>query len=91
MSLLDRIYEHLKTKKKYNTLEIKYESLKQDLEDKIYENNQLKRQMILQQNVWETRVIELEKKLGKRGNKSVQKSTNTSARVSRKTQDNNNA
>lgn len=91
MSLLDRIYEHLKTKKKYNTLEIKYESLKQDLEDKIYENNQLKRQMTLQQNVWETRVIELEKKLGKRGNKRVQKSTNTSARVSRKTQDNNNA
>ena len=89
MSLLDRIYEHLKTKKKYNTLEIKYESLKQDLEDKIYENNQLKRQMVLQQNVWETRVIELEKKLGKRGNKRVSKSTNASSKLSGTKQDNN--
>lgn len=89
MSLLDRIYEHLKTKKKYNTLEIKYESLKQDLEDKIYENNQLKRQMVLQQNVWETRVIELEKKLGKRGNKRVSKSTKSNTKLSGKEQDNN--
>lgn len=89
MSLLDKIYEHLKTKKKYNTLEIKYESLKQDLEDKIYENNQLKRQMVLQQNVWETRVIELEKKLGKGGNKRVSKSTNANTKLSGKEQDNN--
>lgn len=89
MSLLDKIYEHLKTKKKYNTLEIKYRSAREELEDKIYENNQLKRQLILQQNVWETRVIELEKKLGKRGNKRVSKSTKSNIKVSRKEQDNN--
>lgn len=88
MSLLDRIYEHLKTKKKYNTLEIKYESLKQDLEDKIYECNQLRRQLQIKDNTWETRVIELEKKLGK-GGKRVSKSKSTSPRVSRETQDNN--
>ena len=88
MSLLDKIYEHLKTKKKYNTLEIKYESVKADLEDKIYENNQLKRQLLLQQNVWETRVIELEKKISKRSGKSVSNTNNASSRVSRKKQDN---
>ncbi len=88
MSLIDKIYEHLKTKKKYNTLEIKYESVKADLEDKIYENNQLKRQLLLQQNVWETRVIELEKKISKRSGKSVSNTNNASSRVSRKKQDN---
>ena len=89
MSLIDRLYEHLKTKKKYNTLEIKYESVKADLEDKIYENNQLKRQLLLQQNVWETRVIELEKKISKRSGKSVSNAKSKSVRVSRKEQDNN--
>lgn len=89
MSLIDRLYEHLKTKKKYNTLEIKYESVKADLEDKIYENNQLKRQLLLQQNVWETRVIELEKKISKRSGKSVSNTKSKSVRVSRKEQDNN--
>ncbi len=89
MSLLDKIYEHLKTKKKYNTLQVKYESLKADLEDKIYENNQLKRQLLLQQNVWETRVIELEKKISKRSGKSVSNTKSKSVRVSRKEQDNN--
>lgn len=84
MSLIDKIYEHLKTRKKYNTLEIKYQSLKQELEDKIYEYNQLKRQMVLQQNVWETRVIELEQKLGKRGNKNVRNTNIESLKVSRK-------
>ena len=88
MSLIDRLYEHLKTKKKYNTLEIKYESVKADLEDKIYENNQLKRQLLLQQNVWETRVIELEKKISKRSGKSVSNTNNASTKVSRKKQDN---
>lgn len=89
MSLLSRINEHLKTRKKYNTLEIKYETLKQDLENKIYEYNQLKRQMIIQQNVWETRIIELETKLSKRGGKSVSNTKSKSVRASRKKQDNN--
>ena len=82
--MIDKIYEHLKTRKKYNTLEIKYQSLKQELEDKIYEYNQLKRQMVLQQNVWETRVIELEQKLSKRGNKNVRNTNVESLKVSRK-------
>lgn len=66
MSLLDKIYEHLKTKKKYNKLEIKYLDKQQELEDKIYENKQLKRQLQIQDNVWSSRVIDLEKRLSKK-------------------------
>lgn len=66
MSIRKSIYEHLITKKKYNTLEMNFELLKADLEDKIYENKQLRRQLQLKDNVWETRVIELEKKLSKK-------------------------
>lgn len=87
--MLKHIYEHLKTRKKYNTLMVKYESLKEELEQKITEYNQLKRQMLIQQNVWETRVIELEQKLSKRGNKNVRNTNITGTKVSRKKQDNN--
>ena len=87
--MLKHIYEHLKTRKKYNTLMVKYESLKEELEQKITEYNQLKRQMLIQQNVWETRVIELEQKLSKRGNKNVPKSMPKNTKISRRKQDNN--
>lgn len=37
--MLKHIYEHLKTRKKYNTLLIKYEAKKDELEQKIIELN----------------------------------------------------
>lgn len=89
MSLITKIYEHLKTKRKYNTLQVKYETLKAELEDKITEYNQLKRQYILEKNTWETKFVELTKKNIKGVKKDVSKSTTTNTRVSRKKQDNN--
>ncbi len=37
--MLKHIYEHLRTRKKYNTLLLKYEVKKEELEQKIYELN----------------------------------------------------
>lgn len=87
--MMKHIYEHLKTRKKYNTLQNKYETLKEDYEAKVTEYNELKRQMVIQKNVWETRVIELEKKLSKRSGKGVSKSKSKNITISRKKQDNN--
>ena len=84
MSLIDKIYEHLKTKKKYNTLQVKYESVKEDLENKITEYNILKRQYLLEKNTWEQEFINLTKKKIK----GIKKDASTTARVSRKKQDN---
>lgn len=84
MSLITKIYEHLKTKRKYNTLQVKYETLKAELEDKITEYNQLKRQYILEKNTWETKFIELTKKNMKGVAKNVRNTNIESLKVSRK-------
>ena len=89
MSLLDKIYEHLKTKKKYNTLQVKYESVKEDLENKITEYNILKRQYLLEKNTWEQEFINLTKKKIKGVKKDVSNTKSKSVRVSRKEQENN--
>ena len=89
MSLLNKIYEHLKTKKKYNTLQVKYESVKEDLENKITEYNILKRQYLLEKNTWEQEFINLTKKKIKGVKKNVSNTKSKSVRVSRKEQDNN--
>lgn len=84
MSLITKIYEHLKTKRKYNTLQVKYETLKAELEDKITEYNQLKRQYILEKNTWETKFIELTKKNMKGVAKNVRNTNLEGTKVSRK-------
>lgn len=84
MSLITKIYEHLKTKRKYNTLQVKYETLKAELEDKITEYNQLKRQYILEKNTWETKFIELTKKNLKGVAKNVRNTNLEGTKVSRK-------
>lgn len=89
MSLLNKIYEHLKTKKKYNTLQVKYESVKEDLENKITEYNILKRQYLLEKNTWEQEFINLTKKKIKGVKKDVSNTKSKSVRVSRKEQNNN--
>lgn len=89
MSLLNKVYEHLKTKKKYNTLQVKYESVKEDLENKITEYNILKRQYLLEKNTWEQEFINLTKKKIKGVKKNVSNTKSKSVRVSRKEQDNN--
>lgn len=55
----DKIYEHLKTRKKYNTLELKYDVKCEELERKILELNTEHRVRIKQQELFNERLQEL--------------------------------
>lgn len=57
--MTDKIYEHLKTRKKYNTLELKYDVKCEELERKILELNTEKRVRIKQQEIFNERLTEL--------------------------------
>lgn len=92
MSFLKSIYEHLKTRKKYNTLKIKYEVLQEDYDKKVVEYEQLKNQYKTIKDVWtkkleeqEEKIIELKKKGVK---KNVSKSNNVGLGVSKEEQNN---
>lgn len=52
----EKIYEHLKTKKKYNTLELKYNVKCEELEHKILELNTEKKLRIKQQDIFNDRL-----------------------------------
>ena len=54
--LKEKIYEHLKTKKKYNTLELKYNVKCEELEHKILELNTEKKLRIKQQDIFNDRL-----------------------------------
>lgn len=83
--MLDRIYEHLKTRKKYNTLELKYDVKCEELEKKIFELNVERRTKLKQQDLYDTKlkelteenldlkqkITELKKEIKKNGTKSV--------------------
>lgn len=83
--MLDKIYEHLKTRKKYNTLELKYDIKCEELEKKIFELNVERRTKLKQQDMYDTKlkelteenldlkqkITELKKELKKRGTKGV--------------------
>ena len=53
------IYEHLVTKKKYNTLELKYEVKCDELDHKVLELNTEKRQKQKQQELYDKKIKEL--------------------------------
>ena len=55
----EKIYEHLKTRKKYNTLELKYDVKCEELEHKVLELNTEKRVRIKQQDLFNERIQEL--------------------------------
>ena len=59
MSIEKAIYEHLKTKKKYNTLELKYEVKCDELDHKVLELNTEKRLRIKQQELYDNKIKEL--------------------------------
>lgn len=70
MSLLSKIYEHLITKGKYNTLKVNYNVIKKEYDDKIIENDQLRNQYKVIKGVWENtlkkqeeEIVELKKKI----------------------------
>lgn len=62
--MLRHIYEHLKTRKKYNTLMIKYEAKKDELEQKIIELNVQKRINKTEREKFEKTIEELIQKNG---------------------------
>lgn len=55
----EKLYEHLKTRKKYNTLELKYDVKCEELERKILELNTEKRVRVKQQDLFNERLTEL--------------------------------
>ena len=55
----DKIYEHLKTRKKYNTLELKYDVKCEELEREILELNTEHRVRVKQQELFNERLQEL--------------------------------
>lgn len=62
-NLSKAIWEHLKTKKKYNTLLLKYEVLQEDYDKKVVELNTEKRIYLKRQEVWEAKLKEQEEKI----------------------------
>lgn len=55
----EKIYEHLKTRKKYNTLQLKYDVKCEELERKIMELNAEHRMRVKQQDIFNDRLQEL--------------------------------
>ena len=58
----EKIYEQLKTRKKYNTLELKYDVKCEELEHKVLELNTEKRVRMKQQDLFVERIKELTEK-----------------------------
>lgn len=63
MSIIKSIYEHLRTKKKYNTLKLKYEVAKEELEKKQVELNTERRIHLKQKEIWEKKLKEQEEEI----------------------------
>ena len=57
------ILEHLKTKKKYNTLEIKYQAKCEELDDRVIQLNTEKRIKKKQQELYSEKIEELTNKI----------------------------
>ena len=57
--MFKKIYEHLKTRKKYNTLELKYDVKCEELEHKVVELNTERKFRMKQQELFEIRINEL--------------------------------
>ena len=78
MNLIKAIYEHLITRKKYNTLKLKYDVLREEYDRKTTELNVERQIWRKKQNVWEDTLLKQEqqiKELKKRGvKKNVSKS-----------------
>lgn len=57
--MMKHIYEHLKTKKKYNTLELKYNVKCDELEEKIVELNTERRTRRIEKQKFEEQIAKL--------------------------------
>lgn len=73
-NLMKSVYEHLKTRKKYNTLKLKYDVARDDLEKKQVELNTERRIHQKQKETWEKALQDQEEeiiRLKKRKRKNV--------------------
>lgn len=61
--MLKHIYEHLKTRKKYNTLQLKLDVVKEDLEKKQIELNTERQIHKKRQEIWEKKLKEQEEEI----------------------------
>ena len=77
MNLKKNIYEHLKTRKKYNTLNLKYEVLQDEYDQKVVELNTEKRIRIIEKNKFEDEIQKLTEEIVKLkgGKKNERKNT----------------
>lgn len=57
--MMKHVYEHLKTKKKYNTLELKYNVKCEELEEKIVELNTERRTRRIEKQKFEEQIAKL--------------------------------
>ena len=73
MSIMKSMYEDLKTRKKYNTLLLKYEMLEASYEKKVIEYDQLKRKLITARAVWEEQLRKQEEEIIKLKKKKANK------------------
>ena len=76
MSIKKAIFEHLKTKRKYNTLLLKYSVLQEELEKKSSELIIEKRIHLKRQEVWEKTLKEQEEEIIKLKKRKVVKKKN---------------
>lgn len=83
-NLSKAIYEHLKTKKKYNTLQLKYEVLQDELQRKTVELNTERRIKEKLKETWESQlkeqeqeIIKLKKRKVKNGSSDIKKRQNS--------------
>lgn len=83
--MLDKIYEHLKTKRKYNTLNLKYEVLQDEYDKKVVELNTEKRIRIIEKNKFEDEIQKLTEEIVKLkgGKKNGVKISNTKTKRDR--------
>ena len=63
IEMMKHIYEHLKTKKKYNVLELKYNVKCEELEEKIVELNTEKRVRRIEREKYEEQISKLTKEM----------------------------
>lgn len=54
--MINQIYEHLKTRKKYNALKVKYDVKCDELEEKILQYNTEKKIKLMQRDLYEQRI-----------------------------------
>lgn len=83
-NLRKAIWEHLKTKKKYNTLLLKYDVLQEDLEKKIIELNAQKRINQKEKEIWDQKLKEQEEEIIKLKKRKINASNKSKEKANKK-------